>query len=128
LHAIAFTGVPLAFALALGAALTVAACGERPLSFRHAGRPPASSPNLSASQVQLLVVAAAQAANVDTMVIAVSDRAGRSWRLQKTFSVRNHTRNFGAAVDANELAVSLARTAAFFSNDQAPSPRAACDS
>ena len=30
------------------------------------------------------------------------------------------TGNFGATVDADELAVSLARTAAFFSNDQAP--------
>src|SRR4029077_11272038 len=30
------------------------------------------------------------------------------------------TGNFGASVDSNELAVALARTAALFSNDQAP--------
>ncbi len=55
------------------------------------------------------------------MVIAVTDRAGRVLALyRKPSAAATATGNFGATVDVNELAVSLARTAAFFSNDQAP--------
>jgi uncharacterized protein GlcG (DUF336 family) len=55
------------------------------------------------------------------MVAAVADRAGNILAV-----FRNPTApvtaigNYGAMVDANELAVALARTAAFFSNNQAP--------
>ncbi|MGB6544896.1 MAG: heme-binding protein [Candidatus Acidiferrales bacterium] len=104
------------------AALSLAACGGAtgPTSATTVP-PPALSPDLSASQVQSLVVAAAQAADVDTMVIAVSDRAGQVLAIYRKPSAPATTPgNFGAAVDTNELAVSLARTAAFFSNDQAP--------
>lgn len=111
-----------ALALALGGALALAACGGATGSTSATPvTPPASAPNLSASQVQSLVVAAAEAANVDTMVIVVSDRAGRVLAVYRKPSAPATTAgNFGVAVDTNELAVSLARTAAFFSNDQAP--------
>jgi len=111
-----------ALALALGGALALAACGGATGSTSAMPfTPPASAPNLSASQVQSLVVAAAEAANVDTMVIVVSDRAGRVLAVYRKPSAPATTAgNFGVAVDTNELAVSLARTAAFFSNDQAP--------
>ena len=112
-----------AFALALeiGAALALAGCGATGTPSVTPVPPPAVSPNLTASQVQSLVAAVAEAANVDTMVIAVSDRAGRVLAVYRKPSAPATTPgNFGAAVDTNELAVSLARTAAFFSNDQAP--------
>ena len=82
--------------------------------------PPPSS-NLSAAEVTALVQAAAVAADPNTMVIAVVDRAGRILAVyRKPAAPTLATGNFGAQVDTNELAVSLARTAAFFSNDQAP--------
>jgi uncharacterized protein GlcG (DUF336 family) len=55
------------------------------------------------------------------MVIAVVDRSGNILGVyRKPAAPALAAGNFGAQVDANELAVSLARTAAFFSNDQAP--------
>jgi uncharacterized protein GlcG (DUF336 family) len=55
------------------------------------------------------------------MVIAVVDRAGRILAVyRKPAAPALATGNFGVQVDVNELAVSLARTGAFFSNDQAP--------
>ncbi len=81
--------------------------------------PPVTS--LSAADVTALVQAAAQAADPNTMVIAVVDRAGRVLGVyRKPAAPTLATGNFGAQVDASELAVSLARTGAFFSNDQAP--------
>jgi len=106
---------------AIGALLF--ACGGGTLTSAVSTPPPpvASAPNLSATDVANLVTAAATAANSETMVIAVSDRSGRLLALyRKPSAPATATGNFGATVDVNELAVSLARTAAFFSNDQAP--------
>ena len=83
--------------------------------------PPPPVTNLSAADVSALVQAAAQAADPNTMVIAVVDRAGRVLGVyHKPAAPTLVAGNFGALVDASELAVSLARTGAFFSNDQAP--------
>ena len=83
--------------------------------------PPSPTPNLTAADVTSLVQAAAQAADPNTMVIAVVDRAGNILAVyRKPAAPTFATGNFGVQVDTNELAVSLARTAAFFSNDQAP--------
>ncbi len=83
--------------------------------------PVAISAPLSASDVQNIVQAAAEAADSTTMVIAVVDRAGRVLGVfRKPAAPATGIGNFGAPVDANDLAVALARTAAFFSNDQAP--------
>jgi uncharacterized protein GlcG (DUF336 family) len=77
--------------------------------------------SLTATDVTAVVQAAAQAADPNTMVIAVVDRAGRILAVyRKPSALMLAAGNFGAQVDVNELAVSLARTAAFFSNDQAP--------
>jgi uncharacterized protein GlcG (DUF336 family) len=71
--------------------------------------------------VTALVQTAAQAADPNTMVIAVVDRSGNILGVyRKPSAPALAAGNFGVQVDANELAVSLARTAAFFSNDQAP--------
>jgi uncharacterized protein GlcG (DUF336 family) len=55
------------------------------------------------------------------MVIAVADRAGNILAVFETAGApTTAVGNFGATVPSDELAVGLARTAAFFSNDQAP--------
>jgi uncharacterized protein GlcG (DUF336 family) len=77
--------------------------------------------SLTAADVTRLVQAAAQAADPNTMVIAVVDRAGNILGVyRKPSAPALATGNFGAQVDVNELAISLARTGALFSNDQAP--------
>ena len=109
--------MPLGLLLAFSA--TIAGCGAvGPLSSAPAA---ASVQSLTAADVTALVQAAAQAADPNTMVIAVVDRSGNILGVyRKPSALALATGNFGAQVDANELAVSLARTAAFFSNDQAP--------
>ena len=83
--------------------------------------PPSSTSNLTAADVTTLIQTAAQAADPNTMVIAVVDRAGRVLGVYRKPSAPTLAKgNFGAQVDTSELAVSLARTGAFFSNDQAP--------
>jgi uncharacterized protein GlcG (DUF336 family) len=75
---------------------------------------------LTAAEVQTVVQNAAQSANAP-LVIAVADRAGNVLAVFRNASApATATGNFGATVDASELAVALARTAAYFSNNQAP--------
>ncbi len=58
--------------------------------------------------------------NVD-MVVAVVDRAGFVLGVFRTLNApATAPGNFGQTLDANDVAVALARTGAFFSNDQAP--------
>jgi uncharacterized protein GlcG (DUF336 family) len=89
------------------------------------GTPPASSPSLAPSpltsaEVQQVVQDAAQSADAP-LVIAVADRAGKILAVFRNASAPlTSTGNFGDTVDSNELAAALARTAALFSNDQAP--------
>ncbi|HEX4642348.1 MAG TPA: heme-binding protein [Candidatus Acidoferrales bacterium] len=108
----------LGFSLAL--ALAGAGCGGVGGSLTSfAPTPPA--PGLSAADVTALVQAAAQAADPNTMVIAVVDRTGNVLGVYRKPSAPTLALgNFSAQLDTSELAVSLARTAAFFSNDQAP--------
>jgi uncharacterized protein GlcG (DUF336 family) len=106
----------LTAALAIG----IAGCGGV-AGFLTSAPPPSSVQSLTAADVSTLVQTAAQAADPNTMVIAVVDRSGNVLGVYRKPSAPTLvTGNFNAQVDANELAVSLARTAAFFSNDQAP--------
>ena len=83
-------------------------------------RPPVA-PALNALDVQNIVQAAAMAADTNTMVIAVVDRGGGVLAVYRKLGAgASDIGNFGAAVNVNDLAVALARTAAYFSNDQAP--------
>ena len=77
---------------------------------------------LTAADVTNAVQGAATAISPDTMVIAVVDRAGTPLAVfRKAGAPATVTGNFGVAgANANDYAVSLARTGAFFSNDQAP--------
>ncbi|HEY0704128.1 MAG TPA: heme-binding protein [Candidatus Acidoferrales bacterium] len=84
-------------------------------------QPPPATASLTQADVQMLVQAAATAAQSDSTVIAVVDRLGRVLAVYKGPSAPTTTSgNFGAAIPTDDLAVSLARTGAFFSNDQAP--------
>jgi uncharacterized protein GlcG (DUF336 family) len=107
-------------ALAATFALNLAGCGGLAGQLTSAP-PPASVQSLTAADVNAIVQSAAQAADPNTMVIAVVDRSGNVLGVYRKPSAPSLViGNFSAQVDANELAVSLARTGAFFSNDQAP--------
>jgi uncharacterized protein GlcG (DUF336 family) len=70
--------------------------------------------------VQNIVQAAVNSVNVD-MVVAVVDRAGFVLGVFRTQNAPSTAvGNFGQMQNANDVAVALARTGAFFSNDQAP--------
>src|SRR5581483_2513346 len=82
--------------------------------------PPGPVQTLTAADVQNVVQSAAVSVNA-AFVIAVTDRGGNILAVyQKSGAPATATGNFGASVPATELAVALARTASFFSNDQAP--------
>ena len=84
-------------------------------------QPPSGSASLTQSDVAMLVEAAAQTANSDAMSIAVVDRLGNILAVwQGPTAPPTSAGNYGTMVPTGDLAVSLARTAAFFSNDQAP--------
>jgi uncharacterized protein GlcG (DUF336 family) len=90
--------------------------------------PPTQSPGpvqtsanlLSVSDVQSIVTAAAASVNVP-LAIAVSDRSGNILAVYlKANAPATAEANFGVPAPAAEVAAALARSAAFFSNDQAP--------
>jgi uncharacterized protein GlcG (DUF336 family) len=111
-------GIFVGFAIVLAA--TITGCGGVVGSLTSSPPPPVVQ-SLASADVTALVQAAAQAADPNTMVIAVVDRSGNVLGVyRKPSAPALATGNFSAQVDANELAVSLARTGAFFSNDQAP--------
>lgn len=75
---------------------------------------------LLASEVDAIVKAAAASVNVP-LTIAVSDRRGQIIAVySNTGASATATGNFSQPYPADEVAAALARTAAFFSNDQAP--------
>jgi uncharacterized protein GlcG (DUF336 family) len=81
---------------------------------------PTPTPALTSTDVQNIVQAAVNSVNVE-MVVAVVDRAGFVLGVFLTQNApASGLGNFGQMQNANDLAVALARTGAFFSNDQAP--------
>jgi uncharacterized protein GlcG (DUF336 family) len=108
------------FACVFALSVCAASCGGVAGSLTSAPSP-SPTPNLTADDVTSLIQAAAQAADPNTMVIAIVDRAGNILAVYRKPGAPTLAQgNFGAQVDTSELAGSLARTAAFFSNDQAP--------
>jgi uncharacterized protein GlcG (DUF336 family) len=82
--------------------------------------PPSTATPLSIADVTNVVENTVMAVNAP-MVVAVADRAGNILAVFETAGAPTTAiGNFGQVVAADELAVGLARTAAFFSNDQAP--------
>jgi uncharacterized protein GlcG (DUF336 family) len=75
---------------------------------------------LQVTDVQNIVQAAVNSVNVD-MAVAIVDRAGFVLGVFRTQNApATATGNFGQVQNASDVAVALARTGAFFSNDQAP--------
>src|SRR6202044_2253013 len=74
-----------------------------------------------ATDVTTVVQNAATSVN-EPMVVAVADRAGNIPALYHPAPSYPSTAvgNFGQTVNSDDLAIALARTAGFFSNDQAP--------
>jgi uncharacterized protein GlcG (DUF336 family) len=112
-------GILLALGVAGVLAILLVGCGggnATPI----APPPVASVQALQAADVQKIVQAAMNSANVD-MVVAVVDRAGFVLGVFRTQNApATAVGNFGQTLGANDVAVALARTGAFFSNDQAP--------
>ena len=116
-------------ALALGFALTLLLAGALVMFLIGCGGgasvpvtpiPVSSVQALQIADVQKIAQAAVNAVNVD-MVVAVVDRAGFVLGVFRTQNApATAPANFGQMQKANDLAVALARTGAFFSNDQAP--------
>jgi uncharacterized protein GlcG (DUF336 family) len=105
------------FALAFLIAITTS-CNNSPSS--PASPSTSAATPLTAADVQQVVQDAAQSVNVP-LVVAVVDRAGNILAVFQTPGApATSVGNFGATVDSNDLAIALARTAALFSNDQAP--------
>lgn len=89
-------------------------------SASNSSAPPAAVTPLSVADVTTVVQNAVMAVDAP-MVVAVADRAGNILAVFETPGAPTTSGgNFGQVVPSEELAVGLARTAAFFSNDQAP--------
>jgi uncharacterized protein GlcG (DUF336 family) len=104
------------------AALLCWSCGggANQLSSSNSADPPSSAAvPLTSADVSNVVQGAVTSVNAP-MVVAVADRAGNILAVFATPGAPTTSTNLGQTVPADELAVGLARTAAFFSNDQAP--------
>ena len=112
-------GIFLALGLAGVLAFLLVGCGGQTTAPLSPPPPPTVQP-LEVSDVQNIVQAAVNSVNVD-MVVAVVDRSGFVLGVFRTQNAPTVSMgNFGQPVNADDLAVGLARTGAFFSNDQAP--------
>ena len=115
--------------LALGILLTLGIAGVLALLLLGCGggsSTPTPPPPVTAVQplqvadVQNIVQAAVNSVNVD-MVVSIVDRAGFVLGVFRTQNApATAVANFGQVLNSNDVAVALARTGAFFSNDQAP--------
>ena len=107
------------FVLTLAASICVSQQARPPLHRQPHPRP--DPVILTSDDVSAVVEAAAASVNSDAMVIAVTDRQGDILAIYKKPSAPpTSAANFGTQADTKEVAVALARTASFFSNDQAP--------
>jgi uncharacterized protein GlcG (DUF336 family) len=111
-------GVFLALGIALTLIMIIVGCGGG--SSAPVAPPVAAVQALQVADVQNIVQAAVNAANVD-MTVAIVDRAGFVLGVFRTQNApATAVGNFGQVQDANDVAAALARTGAFFSNNQAP--------
>jgi uncharacterized protein GlcG (DUF336 family) len=113
--------VTLAIACAL--AYLLAGCGGGHSATPPPPPPPPAFQALSASEVTQIATAAAASVSTDTLVIAVVDRQGKVLGvLHKAGASVGALSlgNFSVMENADDVAVELARTGAFFSNNQAP--------
>jgi uncharacterized protein GlcG (DUF336 family) len=111
-------GVFLALGIALALVMIIVGCGggsNAPVTL-----PVTAVQPLQITDVQNIVQAAVNSVNVD-MIVAIVDRGGFVLGVFRTQNASaTAAGNFGQVQNSNDLAVALARTGAFFSNDQAP--------
>jgi uncharacterized protein GlcG (DUF336 family) len=113
-------GIVLALGVAGALVFLLIGCGGGSSPVVTTPPPVTTVTPLQVSDVQNIVQAAVNSANVD-MVVAVVDRAGFVLAVFRTQNAPTMAvGNFGVPQNANDIAVALARTGAFFSNDQAP--------
>jgi uncharacterized protein GlcG (DUF336 family) len=118
-HTMRSSGRPARLALLWILSLGLLCCGGVVTQFTP-DPPPATQEALTQTDVQNVVQSAAASVS-EALVIAVVDRAGRILAVyQNPGAPPTVIGDFGATVNPNDLAVSLARTAAFFSDDEAP--------
>ncbi len=114
-------GIALMFGVAGALALLLVGCGGGNSGVILPPPPTPAFQPLTQAEVTQIVAAAAAAASADTMVIAVVDRQGKVLGVfRKPNASGLAMSNFSTMEDANDVAVALARTGAFFSNNQAP--------
>lgn len=109
------------FAIILFLAILLASCGGGAPNQTGVTAPvPSLSNQLTAGDVQTIVQNAAQSVSTP-IAIAVTDRGGNILGVYvKPGTPATSVGNFSLNVNTSELAVALARTAAFFSNNEAP--------
>ena len=106
--------------LAAAVVLLQSACGGAGSHHTNLDPPETTANQLSSADVQSVIQNAATAVNTP-FVIAVTDRGGNILAIfRKAGAPPTATGDFGATISSDELAVGLARTASFFSNNQAP--------
>jgi len=106
--------------VAVAAVMIQLSCGGASSHHSNFDRPETVANQLSSTDVQNVVQNAAISLDAP-FVIAVTDRGGNILAIfRKTGAPLTAVGNFGATVSSDELAVGLARTASFFSNNQAP--------
>src|SRR6266849_4700855 len=111
-------GIFLALGIAGALAMLLLGCGSG--TSAPVAPPVPAVQALQAADVQNIVQAAVNSVNAD-MAVTVVDRAGFVLGVFRTQSApATAVGNFGLLQNANDVAVALARTGAFFSNDQAP--------
>src|SRR6266478_4016393 len=114
-------GIALAFGVACAVALLLVGCGGGSNAVTLPPPPTPTFEPLTQSEVTQIVTSAAVVASADTMVIAVVDRQGKVLGVfRKPNAPGLAMGNFSIMEDANDVAVALARTGAYFSNNQAP--------
>ncbi|HVH50029.1 MAG TPA: heme-binding protein [Candidatus Bathyarchaeia archaeon] len=114
-------GVAFALGLACAVALLLVGCRGGSSAVTPPPPPTPAFQPLTQSEVTQIVTAAGVSVAPDTMVIAVVDRQGNVLGVFRKPNAPNRALgNFSDMEDANDVAVALARTGAFFSNNQAP--------
>jgi uncharacterized protein GlcG (DUF336 family) len=113
-------GLSVLFLTLTAGVLLSLSCGGSGSSSNLSDPPPAVAIPLSVADVTNVVQNAVMSVNAP-MVVAVADRAGNILAVFETPGAPTTAiGNFGQPIAAGDVAAGLARTAAFFSNDQAP--------
>jgi uncharacterized protein GlcG (DUF336 family) len=115
-------GIVVALGIAGALAYLLAGCGGSTATLPPPP-PPAAFQALSAAEVTSIVTSAAAAVSTDTLIVAVVDRQGKVLGVfHKPGAPPGALSlgNFSSMENADDVAVQLARTGAFFSNNQAP--------